>query len=101
MLHGLPAGLNQQTNGPLLDFSICVIEALGLVEPGEGGLFVTAAVSCIGPTGVEMEALTAVSVALLTLYDMCKALEKGMTITDVRLESKAGGRAEWSREAGS
>lgn len=69
------------------------------VEPGERGLFVTAEVSCTGPTGVEMEALTAVSVALLTLYDMCKALEKGMTITDVRLESKSGGRSDWSREA--
>ena len=70
------------------------------VEPREDGLSVTAEVSCVGPTGVEMEALTAVSVALLTLYDMCKALEKGMTITDVRLESKSGGRSEWRRSTG-
>ena len=70
------------------------------VEPREDGLSVTAEVSCVGPTGVEMEALTAVSVALLTLYDMCKALEKGMTITDVRLESKSGGRSEWRRSKG-
>jgi cyclic pyranopterin phosphate synthase len=69
------------------------------VEPGESGLRVTATASCTGPTGVEMEALTAVTVALLTLYDMCKALEKGMTLTDVRLESKTGGRADWSRTA--
>ncbi len=68
------------------------------VEPDDKGLRVTASASCTGPTGVEMEALTAVSVALLTLYDMCKALEKGMTISDVRLESKTGGRAEWSRQ---
>jgi len=70
------------------------------IGPDESGLSVTAAVSCSGPTGVEMEALTAVSVALLTLYDMCKALEKGMTITDVRLESKTGGRSDWSRSEG-
>ena len=44
-------------------------------------------------TGVEMEALTAVSVAALTVYDMCKALEKGMTITDIRLEHKSGGKS--------
>jgi cyclic pyranopterin phosphate synthase len=45
-----------------------------------------------------MEALTAASVALLILYDMCKAIDKGMVISDVRLESKSGGRAEWRRE---
>ena len=49
---------------------------------------VTSQVSCIGQTGVEMEALTAVSVALLTIYDMCKAVDKTMCITDVKLVSK-------------
>ena len=49
-------------------------------------------------TGVEMEALTAVNVALLTVYDMCKAMDRGMTITDVRLLEKAGGRSgHWRR----
>lgn len=67
------------------------------VEADEEGLRVVASADCSGPTGVEMEALTAVSVALLTLYDMCKAVEKGMQITDVRLESKSGGRADWQR----
>lgn len=67
------------------------------VEPADGGLITTATVSCNGKTGVEMEALTAVSVALLTLYDMCKALDKGMTITDVRLDSKTGGRSDYIR----
>ncbi|WP_251978259.1 cyclic pyranopterin monophosphate synthase MoaC [Salinicola avicenniae] len=53
-----------------------------------------------GRTGVEMEALTAVSVACLTLYDMCKAVDKAMTIEAVRLEEKRGGRSgDWSREA--
>ncbi len=67
------------------------------VTPDETGLSVAATASCTGPTGVEMEALTAATVALLTLYDMCKALEKGMTIADVQLESKTGGRANWRR----
>lgn len=50
-------------------------------------------------TGVEMEALTAASVALLTVYDMCKAMDRGMTITDVRLVEKAGGRSgHWQRD---
>jgi len=49
-----------------------------------------------GPTGVEMEALTAVSVALLTVYDMAKALDRGMTIGDIRLLAKSGGRSgDW------
>lgn len=52
-------------------------------------------------TGVEMEALTAVSVAALTLYDMCKAIDRAMTITDIRLERKSGGRSgEWRRSGG-
>ncbi len=52
---------------------------------------ITASVSCDGKTGVEMEALTAVSIAALTVYDMCKAVQKDMVITDVRLLSKTGG----------
>ncbi len=67
------------------------------IEPDQDGLQVTTSASCNGRTGVEMEALTAASVALLTLYDMCKALERGMEITDVRLESKSGGRSDWRR----
>ncbi len=52
---------------------------------------ITAAVTCDGRTGVEMEALTAVSTAALTVYDMCKAVQKDMTITDIRLIQKTGG----------
>jgi len=63
------------------------------VEPGEGGLSVTARVKTTGPTGVEMEALTAVSVACLTIYDMLKAAEKGMVIEAVRLLEKTGGKS--------
>ena len=66
---------------------------------GETGVSLQAEVSTNAQTGVEMEALTAVSVAALTIYDMCKALEKGMTITDVRLESKSGGKSgDYRRE---
>ena len=59
-------------------------------EPGSGGV---ATVSCSGSTGVEMEALTAASVAALTLYDMVKAVEKGATIEKVRLLEKSGGKS--------
>ncbi len=53
----------------------------------------TATVETVGPTGVEMEALTAVQVALLTIYDMCKAVARGMVITDVRVLEKHGGKS--------
>ena len=59
----------------------------------DDGVALQAEVSTNAQTGVEMEALTAVSVAALTIYDMCKALEKGMAITDVQLESKTGGKS--------
>ena len=62
----------------------------------DGGLRVTARVKTTGPTGVEMEALTAVSVACLTLYDMLKAAERGMVIEGVRLLEKSGGASgDW------
>ena len=62
----------------------------------DDGLSVTARAGLTGRTGVEMEALTAASVALLTVYDMAKALEKGMVIREVRLIEKAGGKSgDW------
>lgn len=64
----------------------------------ETGITATATARTDGKTGVEMEALTAVSVALLTLYDMTKAMDKAMTITDIRLLSKTGGKSgDWVR----
>ena len=74
-----------------------------VVEVSEAteGLAVTARVKTTGPTGVEMEALTAVSVACLTLYDMLKAADKAMTIEGVRLVSKTGGASGvWRRDDG-
>ncbi len=60
------------------------------------GLNVRAEARCVGPTGVEMEALTAVSVACLTIYDMAKAIDRGMSIETVRLIKKRGGKSgEW------
>ena len=60
---------------------------------------IKATVSCDGRTGVEMEALTAVSTAALTVYDMCKAVQKDMVITDIRLVSKTGGvHGDYHRE---
>jgi cyclic pyranopterin phosphate synthase len=63
------------------------------LEPGTHSVLCRATAECTGPTGVEMEALTAVQVALLTIYDMCKAVDRSMTITDVTLLEKHGGKS--------
>lgn len=59
----------------------------------QNGIEITSEATATGPTGVEMEALVAASVAALTIYDMCKALERGMTVTDVYVLKKSGGRS--------
>ena len=59
----------------------------------DGGVRITASAATTGPTGVEMEALTAATVAALTVYDMTKALDKGIVIRNVQLESKTGGKS--------
>ena len=61
------------------------------LEPGEAEVRITAVVETDGKTGIEMEALTAASLASLTLYDMCKAVDRGMEIASVRLLEKSGG----------
>ena len=83
---------------------LCHPIALGAVEvqlqETDGGIEVTATVRTAERTGVEMEALSAVTVAALTLYDMVKGIERGVTITDVRLLHKSGGRSgDWSGPA--
>jgi cyclic pyranopterin phosphate synthase len=71
------------------------------LEPELPGVRVTALAKVTGKTGVEMEALTAVAVACLTVYDMVKAIDRGMTIEDVRLVSKTGGTGgDWRRTVG-
>jgi cyclic pyranopterin phosphate synthase len=68
-------------------------------ELRDEGVYLEAEASTNAQTGVEMEALTAASVAALTVYDMCKAVEKGITITDLRLEEKTGGKSgTWKRQ---
>ena len=67
------------------------------VDLDESGITITAEAITDHRTGVEMEALTAVSVAALTIYDMCKAVQKDITISDIRLERKTGGKADYSR----
>lgn len=62
-------------------------------EAASASVHCTATAETVGPTGVEMEALTAVQVALLTIYDMCKAVDRGMRIMDVRLREKSGGKS--------
>ncbi len=63
------------------------------VDPDRNAVDITATCKLSGKTGVEMEALTAVSVAALTVYDMCKAVDKGMRLTDIRLVHKSGGKS--------
>ncbi|MFZ1701850.1 MAG: cyclic pyranopterin monophosphate synthase MoaC [Pyrinomonadaceae bacterium] len=62
------------------------------------GVHLTAEAITTSQTGVEMEALTAVSVAALTIYDMCKAIQKDIVIADIRLESKTGGKSDFARK---
>ena len=69
-----------------IDIAFTLSEAPCMVE-------IKAAVTCTGVTGVEMEALTAVSVAALTIYDMCKAVQKDMRVTNIRLLEKSGGKS--------
>lgn len=75
------------------------VEVQALLDDGLPGVRVRAAAKAVGRTGVEMEALTAVSVALLTVYDMVKAADRSMEIESVRLLEKTGGRrGDWRRE---
>ena len=67
-------------------------------DTGESAVYCRARVETVGPTGVEMEALNAVQVTLLTIYDMCKAVDRGMSIEMVRLMEKSGGKSgDWAR----
>jgi cyclic pyranopterin phosphate synthase len=79
-----------------LNLDLVQVEAR--LEPELPGVRITAVARATGRTGVEMEALTAVAVACLTVYDMVKAVDRGMVIEDVRLISKSGGtRGDWRR----
>lgn len=85
---------------PLSGVEIVYDETLPMDASGCAALGVMATVRCNGQTGVEMEALCAVSMALLTVYDMCKAIDKGMRIECIQLEEKHGGKSgSWLRSA--
>lgn len=98
-LAGIQAGKATASLIPLchpLALSALVVD----LEPvGDDALRIVAEARCFGPTGVEMEAMTAASVAALALYDMCKAVERGITIEHVRLLHKSGGKSgDWNRQ---
>lgn len=73
--------------------NVTSVDILFKPQPERKCVDITATVKVTGRTGVEMEALTAVSVAALTIYDMCKAIDKGMTISGIRLVKKTGGKS--------
>jgi cyclic pyranopterin monophosphate synthase len=66
------------------------------IENEDSSVRCTARVETFGKTGVEMEALTAVQIGLLTIYDMCKAVDRGMVMTDVHVQEKRGGKSDWA-----
>ncbi len=81
---------------------INAVEVALTPEDEPAAIYCHATVRTSAQTGVEMEALTAVQIALLTVYDMCKAVDRGMTLTDIRLVSKSGGKSgNWIRSEGS
>jgi len=78
--------------------SLDLVQVEARLEPELPGVRITAVAKATGRTGVEMEALTAVAVACLTVYDMVKAVDRGMVIEDLRLVNKSGGtRGDWHR----
>ena len=95
----------QAGKGDVLGVALCHPLALSKVAvefelvPSPPAVICRATVHTVGPTGVEMEALTAVQIGLLTIYDMCKAADKGMVMTDVGLLEKQGGKSgHWLRD---
>ena len=79
--------------------SLSAVDVELVVHDTKSQVVCTVKAETTGPTGVEMEALTAVQITLLTIYDMCKAVDRGMTIDQIELVSKSGGRSgDWRRE---
>ena len=77
----------------MVDASFKSISTKKLVSQKTHTIHCTVTAKCTGKTGVEMEALTATSVALLTIYDMCKAVDRGMVMNDIKLLEKSGGKS--------
>jgi cyclic pyranopterin phosphate synthase len=97
------AGLKRTSELIPLCHPVRVTSVEVVLEPRDDGgrprVAISATVRAHDRTGVEMEALTAVSVAALTIYDMCKAIDRGMRVCDVQLEAKSGGKSgTWTRQ---
>ena len=92
---GIQAAKNTSSLIPLChNINLNKIDIKFNINSGEKKIYCESTISCIGKTGAEMEALSAVSVALLTIYDMCKASDKNMIISEINLLEKHGGNSE-------
>lgn len=91
---GIMAAKNTANTIPMChNIFITGVEMDFLIDKEKSAIHIEAMASTIGKTGIEMESLNAVSVAALTIYDMCKAIDRGMRITDIRLVKKEGGKS--------
>lgn len=96
---GIMAAKNTASAIPMChNIFITGVEMDFILDEEKSAIHIEAAASTVGKTGIEMESLHAVSVAALTIYDMCKAMDRGMKITDIRLSSKSGGKSGDYRE---
>ena len=91
---GIMAAKNTSWNIPMChNIFITGVEMDFQIDESQSAVHIEASASTIGKTGIEMESLNAVAVAALTIYDMCKAIDRGMRITDIRLVKKDGGKS--------
>lgn len=91
---GIMAAKNTASSIPMChNIMITGIEMDFIMDEVKSAIHIEACASTVGKTGIEMESLHAVSVAALTIYDMCKAIDRGMRITDIRLVKKSGGKS--------
>jgi len=96
---GIMAAKNTAQNIPMChNIFITGVEMNFIVDEEKSAIHIEASARTIGKTGIEMESLSAVSTAALTIYDMCKAIDRGMKITDIRLAAKSGGKSGDFRE---
>ena len=91
---GIMAAKNTSSAIPMChNIMITGVEMDFIMDEAKSAIHIEACASTVGKTGIEMESLHAVSVAALTIYDMCKAIDRGMRITDIRLVKKSGGKS--------
>ena len=96
---GIMAAKNTAYNIPMChNIFITGVEMNFIIDEEKSAIHIEAIASTIGKTGIEMESLSAVTTAALTIYDMCKAIDRGMRITDIRLTAKSGGKSGDYRE---